>query len=153
MSFRFYVAGRFGRRDELRGYAEELQRRFGWECCARWLFDEPQFEDTGTHMPAESARIKQAAREDLTDVMQCDLFLAFSEEPDSPYGRGGRHVELGMMFARWFDGQDCSVHIIGPHENLFHYHSLVAVFPTWQGYLERIRRNPAGKRQTEPPSA
>ena len=53
-------------------------------------------------------------------IAASDIFIAFTEEPDSPYGRGGRHVEFG--FAMYHYGEDHlkAVIVVGPRENIFH---------------------------------
>lgn len=89
---KFYIAGRYSRRKELLGYAQKL-RDHGHIVTSRWL--------DGTHEALDSCGSKNDhlawAGEDLNDIAQADIFLAFTESGGS--GRGGRHFEAGFALA------------------------------------------------------
>lgn len=126
---KIYLAARYSRRLELCGYREQL-RAMGYTVDAVWLNGEHQISDTGEPIGehgeslvedddvcdrAATMRMK-FAEDDLANVQDCDLLIAFTEEPRSGGGRnrGGRHVELGIAI-----GQGKRIMIVGPRENLF----------------------------------
>lgn len=127
---RWYLAARFGRRDELKQH-RELLRSNGHEVNARWL-------DLETDMTAptstEEKRINDAIM-DAEDVSKCDGVLSFTEDPDNPNivgrGRGGRHVEFGMALAL-----NKRVVVIGPKENIFHWLPNVEVYEDLETFLD-----------------
>jgi nucleoside 2-deoxyribosyltransferase len=104
-----YLAGRYGRRQELAEYAERL-RAMGHEVSSRWLLGEHEAKDVN---PTKD-EAAQWAREDLEDIDRSDMLIAFTEEPGSSY-RGGRHVEMGYAIARRLN-----LFVIGPRENVFY---------------------------------
>jgi hypothetical protein len=126
-----YLCARYGRRAELQGYAVQLQAR-GYPLTSRWLTDPPAYRDTGTTPPP--AAVRRVALEDVADVQLADLLLCFTEAPDSPYGRGGRHCEYGLALA-W--GKRLLV--VGPEENVFISlaHQRVATFAEALAWLAR----------------
>lgn len=109
---RCYLAARFARRGELRGYALELIRR-GYPVVSDWLYH-PRDDDAD--LAHDEAAM--AAEADLAHVAAADALIAFTEPSgdDAPAGasRGGRHVELGYALAR---GK--LVFVVGPAENVF----------------------------------
>jgi hypothetical protein len=137
-----YIAGRFGRRDELGDVARELESA-GATVTSRWLFD-----DGG---PLENAQLRpdgrgrRMAEMDLEDVRAADICLAFTERPDEAQGRGGRHTELGIALAL---GR--RVIVVGPREQVFHCLPTVEHFPNWEiarralGLVDRAVLEPVG---------
>ncbi len=110
MSERVYLAGRFSRRDEFKAIAEQISAA-GHEVTSRWLYSEDHhLELDRRQLPAVAA----AAR-DLDDVRAATVCIAFTEEPDGPQGRGGRHVELGAAIALGL-----RVIVVGDPEHIFH---------------------------------
>lgn len=106
---KLYLAGRYGRRLELRAYAEQL-RAIGHTVTSRWLDCEHEaFDDAPTR-----EQMLDWAEDDTSDINDADVFVAFTEAPDSQYGRGGRHVEFGYALAMG----KYTVRI-GPVENIF----------------------------------
>lgn len=137
-----YLAARFDRRDQLRGYRDELND-MGIAVSSRWLDNHGMGErDDATngvviYTPADLAR---CAIEDLDDIEAADVFVTFTETPDVGYTSGGRHVELGFALAL-----NIPVLIVGPRENVFHdlveTDELVAQVQTWEQavrYLDRM---------------
>lgn len=123
----WYLASRFGRKDELLGYKEQLEA-LGETVRARWLT-----EETDMNLTSEEGRI-QIAIMDAEDVTKADGLIAFSEDPDveSPgNNRGGRHVELGLGIAL-----NKRVVVIGPRENVFMYLPNIEVFPDFGTFIE-----------------
>lgn len=123
---KIYLCARFGRQAEMRGHRDTLTAA-GHEVTSRWLdVDESAVPE---------ADYPEHARTDIEDIQDSDVLLAFSEEPDSPHGRGGRHVEFG--YALW-NNKYCAV--IGPRENIFHHLVGVPVFATIEEAIDRIGR-------------
>lgn len=113
-----YLAARYERREELAAYALDLPP-LGHVVTSRWL--------DGSH--GESYRAitdsqrRAAAVEDLADISQSDLFVAFTGSG----GRGGRHVETGVAIAL-----SLPVWLVGEPENVFHFLPGVSHFSDWE---------------------
>lgn len=118
---RVYLAARYSRREELLGYRTDLEAA-GHEVTSRWLHGAHQWdplaagiespESAIATVPIEAVRF---AQEDLRDVADAELLIAFTERPRANLAsRGGRHVELGLALA-W----DKHIVIVGPRENVF----------------------------------
>ena len=106
---KIYISARWQRRQEMQDYAKLLGEH---ECCSRWLshkFDEYN------HKPAPNGVLEISAAQDILDVIACDVFIGFTEQPEV-YSTGGRHVELGVALAL---GKE--IILIGPKENVFHH--------------------------------
>lgn len=122
---RFYLAGRYDRREELAHQAHFLEC-FGHHSTARWL--------TGAHEKPELAgnsldgyttsELAGFAAQDLDDIDAADLVIAFTESNDVGYTSGGRHVELGYAI-----GKGKHIAIVGPRENVF-MHAIVVCEPS-----------------------
>lgn len=124
-----YLAARYSRRRELCVYRDMLIAA-GHEVPARWLNGEHQISDSGQPIGEagealvegddgaatdQAAMLRQQfALEDVQDVRDCDVLVAFTEPPRSGASRGGRHVELGLAL-----GLQKRVIICGPRENIF----------------------------------
>jgi len=67
------------------------------------------------------------AQDDFRDVMACDLLIAFTEQPRTDKGRGGRHVELGLAL-----GMGKKVWVVGHRENIFCWLEHITFFETWK---------------------
>jgi hypothetical protein len=107
---RVYLSARYERRLELRIYANRL-RRAGIHIVSRWL------ESTTDDEAIDPAR---AAVDDLCDVVEADVLLAFT---DGEPARGGRHVEFGIAIGLALGmrpGQTLRLIVVGPKENVFH---------------------------------
>ncbi len=105
-----YVAACYDRIHDARRVATILSQH-GVSITASWLKgpdSEPSLTDP---------ELRKCALDDLHDIARSNLFFIFlSEPPDNPFGRGGRHVELGYALAL---GKTCIG--IGPKENIFHH--------------------------------
>lgn len=137
-----YLAARYSRREELCGYREQL-RALGHTVDAVWLNGSHQISDTGNPIGEEgeslvegddgstnerAAKLREKfAIEDMRDVKNCDLLIAFTEEPRSSSSRGGRHVEMGIAI-----GLGKPILIVGPRENIFCWLPNVRQFDTWK---------------------
>ena len=132
-----YLAARYSRRDELRLIRDELQRR-GHVVTSRWLDTEwsekPPKERQGLdHSSAAPPEYRQRhVIEDVEDVLTAACMISFTEQPRSD-GRGGRHVEFGIALAT---GKRLVV--VGPRENLFHYHPRVEHYDDVANMLRNV---------------
>lgn len=151
-ALKFYLASRFSRREELRGYAADIEQR-NHEVTSRWL--KTNHESTG-HSDLDNARF---ATEDVEDILSADVLVHFTETPldfeigawkqleaSQPgckvwtAGTGGRHREAGIVLgARYAAGQYRRLFIVGPKENVFDH--LAAVddrFESWEEFLAKL---------------
>ena len=121
------MAARYGRREELLGYAAQIEAR-GDVITSRWLRGNHQVTDDGLSGDAEGTvhERERFALEDMADLLAADMLIAFSEPPRSAFSRGGRHVEFGIAL-----GVGLPVVVIGPRENVFHCLPGVQVFAAW----------------------
>lgn len=128
----FYLAARYSRRDELRVHRDMLVA-LGHTCMASWLDTAWPISDTGSTAAPDQYREHYAIKEAL-EVRQCNMLIAFTEEPRSST-RGGRHVEFGIAL-----GMGKRVVVIGQRENLFYYHPDVTAFNSFQEFLDAYTR-------------
>jgi hypothetical protein len=126
---KIYLAARYSRCGELRGY-RELLRTPGHEVTSRWLDGGHEIAREGSTRADTEARTRFAL-EDWEDLMAADLVISFTEVPRSTTGRGGRHVEFGAAMA---SGKQCVV--VGPREDVFHCLPRVQVFNCWANFLD-----------------
>ena len=124
-----YLAARYSRRLEMVGVTRDLERE-GYVVTSRWIGGKHQATEIETvesavkSIPSEEGR--KFAREDVVDVLEADLLIAFTEEPRSSNSRGGRHVEFGMAWAL-----RKPILVVGPRENVFHTLKNVRHHPRW----------------------
>lgn len=132
---KIYLAGRYGRREELSGYRSELEE-MGHVVTSRWLNRNYQAADAALKQNSEAIKF---ATEDFQDVVTADLLIHFTEPPRSIKSRGGRHVEFGIAL-----GTMLRVWIVGPYENVFCCLEDVRQFDSWEAakdsLSEAIRR-------------
>ena len=114
---KIFLSARYGRKEEIRGYAEELAAQ-GHAVTSSW--QRCQDEDEADDDNLSFIQARRLALLDLKQIAQADVFIAFTEEPESPYGRGGRHVEFGFAMYRQGEGLLKAVIAVGPRENIFH---------------------------------
>ena len=128
---RIYLAARWSRREELKGYALQLADA-GHEVVSRWLYDERRLE---IGAPVEQGR--PFARGDLFDLHRTECLIAFTEEPGKAGGRnrGGRHVEFGIALGR---RPHIRLMVVGHRENVFHYLAQVEFFEAWPAALQAL---------------
>lgn len=134
---KIYLASRYSRRAELRGYRDRLSA-LGHKVTSRWLDADHQNSDWRTTMADNSSdcaaelRGKFAA-EDLADVRAAQVLIAFTEPPESGHSRGGRHVELGVAL-----GLDRRVYVVGHRENIFCWSDEVSFRETFDEVLSEL---------------
>lgn len=129
---RIYLAGRYRRREELACYGDELQAD-GHEVTSRWVYARDHSPDG--HASPPEIRLRYA-QEDYADLREADTVIAFTEEENTPYSHGGRHVELGMAIAL-----KKSVFVVGPRENVFCHLPTVRHHDAWNKGLRKELRN------------
>lgn len=108
-----YLASRFSRGAELRGYKAELEAQ-GITVTSRWFMGGHEWEGTDDDaLPVEAGA--RFAQDDLEDIDAADVIVCFTEEPRSGPSRGGRHVKYGYALAKGM-----TIIIVGPLENVFY---------------------------------
>lgn len=119
----------FSKKDETVGLRAELQKLSGVSINSRWL-DETVSSTTTIHTLEPSGYIGPAI-DDVEDIRNCDVFVVFTVDGDTPTRRGGRHWETGFAY-----GIGKPVFICGPKENIFHFLPDVKVC----GTLEQLKQ-------------
>jgi hypothetical protein len=155
---RIYLAARYSRRLELCEYRSQFEAA-GHRVTSRWLNGSHQISDAGNPIGDHGESLLESngdaseagaafmrthfANEDVTDVRDAELLIAFTEPPRSSASRGGRHVELGMAI-----GMGKRVIIVGYRENVFCWLPYVEFHESW-GHLKQaewllgtVRRRP-----------
>lgn len=124
-----YLAARWSRREELDGYARELDDLdVGLDVCSRWHSD-PSHRITERDGVTARELNERLAAEDFTDLFMADVLVYFS-----PGGlRSGCHVEVGMALGR---GQ--KVALVGERENVFHWLPQVNKYADWASCREDL---------------
>jgi|ETNvirnome_2_130_1030620.scaffolds.fasta_scaffold15274_5 nucleoside 2-deoxyribosyltransferase len=101
----------------------------GFKVIAGWL-DE---EDFGKGPPYDAPSRAMNAVLDENDVRKADA-LILRASPDLEKTKGGRHVETGMAIAL------CKpVYVVGPRENIFHWHPSVKMFDSFDDLVEYLK--------------
>lgn len=120
---KIYLSSRFERQKELQGYADRVHKISpDFRVISRWLID-------GHSVDLEKPKTAQCelfAAEDYEDVMNCDMFIFFSEQPGVS-SRGGRHVEFGIALTLGI-----RILVVGPVENIFHYMPKIEHYDTFE---------------------
>ena len=135
---KIYLAARYFRRLELCGYRDDLEA-LGHVVTSRWLYGDHQILDEGLSDPAMQALRESFALEDLTDVIEANALIAFTEQPRATNSRGGRHVEFGAAL-----GRNLHCYVVGPRENVFHCLPMVMQFDDWRQALRHFRSTSQG---------
>ena len=125
-----YLAARYSRRDEVKGYAEHLKEN-GFSVDAGWLYGHQQESEIAKVVESATMTMPITARSfaelDYYDLSKADVLISFTESPrGTSSSRGGRHVEFGLALA-W--GKPLI--IVGPRENVFHTLEQVKQFDSW----------------------
>lgn len=111
---RVYLAARYSRMHELENYASEL-RDYGIETTSRWITGRHETPPDGVAVDSPE-HLAWAADEDLADLDDASVLIAFTEPEGAIYGRGrgGRHVEMGYAL-----GTNKRIVVCGHRENVF----------------------------------
>lgn len=132
-SKRIYLAARYSRREEMLSYAEDIWA-MGHTVTSRWINGSHQVDNAGLSTQADPEERERFAREDLEDLLRCDICISFTEEPRTSNSRGGRHVEFGIAYAK---NKTCIV--VGPRENVFHCLPKAHVYDEWPDVANKLR--------------
>ena len=128
---KLYLAGQYKQKEELAAVAGQL-RAAGHTITARWLQEPHPPNTTLDQIPA--SQLKKYASLDLTDILDCDMLVAFSVDPSIATHRGGRHVEFGYAL-----GLGKPIIVVGPKENIFHYMDIVIHVPDVKALIRRLK--------------
>ena len=126
---KYYLAARYSRIKEMQAVRDELEDR-GHTVTSRWIDGGHEAKDTGVDAAGTHDECRRFATEDLNDIANSDILVAFTEAPRSNYSRGGRHVEFGYALGI----AHIQVVVVGPRENVFHYLPCVAVYDTLEEF-------------------
>ena len=118
-----YIAGSWGSRAQLRGYADQLKAA-GHTITADWLY---AVEPEGTWADAGV----EIAKRDLTAIDRSSLILVSTQSPSTS---GGYHTEMGYALGKYQQ-----VWTVGPRYNGFQYLAK-RHFDTWPECLEVLCR-------------
>jgi len=129
---KLYLAARYTRKDEIRGYAYYLTTEGFYTITSTW-FLEPH-DPAVTLAEVTPANLQEYAHRDLAEIDAADALLLFSESDQTWNKRGGRHVEYGYALAK---GK--RIFVVGPHENIFHYVQGVTHFDTLDDFVKKGR--------------
>lgn len=131
-----YLAARYSRRGELANCRAALAS-FGYIVTSRWLDGDheltPDDRDGAASAQADDDSRLRFALEDWQDLRSAETLIAFTEEPRTHNGRGGRHVELGAALALGLRTIVC-----GPRENVFCHLPQVAHAVCWEEALTHL---------------
>lgn len=109
---KIYIAGRYNLLKELKEQSE-LYKTAGHEITSSWLDNKE-----------EGLSFEDVAIQDIKDVDEADALVLYTEPYGTMVSGGGRHVEFGYAL-----GKGKRVVIVGPLENIFHWHPSVHTFP------------------------
>lgn len=133
---RIYLAASFSRQSEMREKRVDLENA-GHLVTSRWI-DEPTKDDGITHAKGD-ADDRYHAVGDISDILDSDCMIVFSEPPNGKYGRGGRHVETGFFLSSVMMQRSTGpLIVVGPAENIFHAHPDVLRVNSWEDALYEI---------------
>lgn len=125
-----YLAGRYGRREELLQYKACLEEL---DCVvtSRWLDGGHELDDNA---PDHELAARWAA-EDLDDLLGAHWLVAFTESPGHVQGRGrgGRHFEMGYALAAGI-----RVFVVGHRENVFCHMPEIKHYPDFGAFRDYV---------------
>jgi hypothetical protein len=130
---KFYVAGSWLRRDELKERAEEIERR-GGKVTSTWLtkFVDPRYKHsrygTGEKDVLSDVIDMESAIRDLEAIDEAEV-LVLQSEAYGRYTTGGRLVEFGYAL-----GRGKMLAIVSRVENVFGHLPRVFLYRHWQDF-------------------
>ena len=119
-----YIAASYPRRSEAQGLMALLEMS-GVKVTSWWLREETK---EGYDQKSDS-HFGVAAARDIADVIEADTIICLTDGKVQ-LSRGGRHAEFGIALAM---GKQCI--IVGPREQVMHYHKDVVVCPSMADLL------------------
>lgn len=148
---KIYLAARYERRAEMQTHGHDL-RALGHEVVSSWIWtDKKSLNDHVLSKQATPEAVREVsaiAWNNVTEIAQCDAFIAFTEYPGVKENTGGRHVEMGIaMMMRSEHRSAGRMMVVGPLENVFYLADWIERFATWQDVLLEIGAAPLVARQ------
>lgn len=132
---RIYLAARYSRKDELRGYREDIQK-LGHEVTSRWLDSKEAID-----LDMSSLEACIAANTDVEDILGSDVLVLFTENPKVGIPRGGRLTELGIAIGLRLNGLGPSIFLVGEKENVFmNLQEIDGRFNTWASLVDALQK-------------
>ena len=127
---KIYVAASYPRKAEAIALADDL-REEGHEIISGWHGEDEGYNTDGREeTPLEQCkRLSAAAERDIQDLLACDAIVCITDG-ETQLTHGGRHSELGICLAL-----HKRVIIVGPREQVFHYHPLVHHYSSVESFL------------------
>ncbi len=119
-----YLAARYSRKDEIKQKSLELID-LGINCTSRWLDEKCSADSTMAKVGDEFCL--EVAHQDIEDIDRAHVLVLFTEDPEKPFVRGGRHFEAGYAY-----GRGIQTFTIGYRENVFHYLPKITNIPDWE---------------------
>jgi hypothetical protein len=114
---KIYLAAAWGRREEMKAVATELEAMDGIEITSRWLQERKRIIP-GSHTDAFRSR---RAQEDVADVRRADVLVRFTDDLSKPtvpsrLATGSRMFEMGVAYER-----KMPVVVVGGFQPIFDY--------------------------------
>jgi hypothetical protein len=132
---KIYVAASYPRKEDAKLVAEELKRAGHILIAARWLYEDEGYDSDLNRDETEEQkceRLAGAAVRDIEDVKECDVLVCLTDG-ENQLTHGGRHSEFGMALLL---GKKAI--LVGPLEQVFHYHPAVIHYDTVEKMLEAM---------------
>lgn len=131
---KIYIAGRYGRREELAGYRDQIEAMgLGHTVTSSWLNGEHESMDGDWRLHPYEAR--NWAANDLADIDEADVLLAITGDVGEAGTGGGRHVEWGYAVAK---GK--ALVFVGPIESIFYLQAHYR-YETWDQAFNDLMSN------------
>jgi hypothetical protein len=129
---KIYPAASYPRKEEAKTLALILQTH-GHEIVAGWLTEDEGYKSDNQRRNESRytmcKRLSAAAVRDLREMKDAEVIVSFTEG-EHQTTHGGRHSELGIALARGI-----MVFIIGPREQVFHFHPAVIQYDTLDDFI------------------
>lgn len=120
---KIYIAGRYSLLNELAKEGKKFSDA-GFTLTSSWL-----------NNAEDGMSFKDIAVVDLQDVDDADTLVVYTENYGTLVSGGGRHVETGYAL-----GKGKKVIVVGPLENVFHWHPDVVSFPRTEYAIRYLQR-------------
>lgn len=111
MSYSFYLAASWGRKEEISRYAQQL-RDAGFGVTSTWFDEQPgPHSSEGDYDPSY---LREIAVRDVEEIEAADGLIFFANDYFVPTKGGGRHFELGYAYSEELD-----IYVVGGAEHVF----------------------------------
>lgn len=122
-------------------------RALGHEVVSSWIWtDKRSLNDHVLSTKATPEAIREVAaiaRDNITEIALCDVFVVFTEYPGMKENTGGRHVEMGVATIMRAEHRAANrMMLVGPPENIFYFADGIEHFATWQDVLLEVGAAP-----------